>query len=91
MNIFEIFNQINIYLLNIEEPNNKNINEDLNKNLINKKDEYKESIIIKSDKVKFVGKQTKLPVSSFSRAVNFGMLGASILTNTIGNVIVDKV
>jgi len=55
------------------------------------KNNFSEPIIIRSDKIKFVGKQTKLPVSSFSRALNFGMLGASILTNTIGNVIVDKV
>lgn len=57
----------------------------------NKKNNMNEPIIIRSDKIKFVGKQTKLPVSSFSRALNFGMLGASIITNTIGNVIVDKV
>jgi hypothetical protein len=46
---------------------------------------------MKSDKLKFDGKETKLPVSPFSRAMNVGYLGASIVTSSIGNVLLDKV
>jgi hypothetical protein len=50
-----------------------------------------EPFLIKSDKLKFHGKSSRIPVSSFSRAVNFGMLGVSLLGNTLSQKFIDKV
>lgn len=71
-------------LSKISEQSNKTKNNEI-------KDDFSEPAFFKSDKLKFVGKQTKLPVSPMSRAFNFGFLGASIISNSIGNVIYDKV
>jgi aarF domain-containing kinase len=49
-----------------------------------------ESYLIKSDKV-FIGKASKIPTTSFSRAMNFGLLGASLLTNSLSMMVKDKV
>lgn len=82
--LYFIFYFLQIFLDKKDELSINDKNYDVNNDL-------KQPILIKSDKIKFVGKQTKLPVSSFSRALNFGVLGASILTNTLGNVLIDKV
>jgi hypothetical protein len=50
-----------------------------------------DKLLLKSDKVKFNPKQSRIPVSSFSRALNVGMLGASMIGNTMTQVLKDKV
>ncbi len=50
-----------------------------------------ESFLIKTDKTKFIGKPSKIPTTSFSRALNFGILGASLLTNSFTLMMKDKV
>jgi aarF domain-containing kinase len=47
--------------------------------------------LIKSDKIKFVGKHSKIPVSSFARAMNFGLLGISMVGSTFSHMLYDKV
>jgi hypothetical protein len=50
-----------------------------------------EPFLIKSDKLKFHGKSSRIPVTSFSRAMNMGMLGISLLGNTLSQAFIDKV
>jgi hypothetical protein len=47
--------------------------------------------LIRSDKLHFTGKPSKIPVSSFSRALNFGFLGISMIGSGITNMVIDKV
>jgi hypothetical protein len=53
--------------------------------------EKDEPFLIKSDKLKFVAKSSRIPVTSFSRAMNMGMLGISLLGNSLSQAFIDKV
>lgn len=65
---------------------------DIKEEIINQTEEQKEDpFLIKSDKLKFAGKQTKIPVTAFSRMMNFGMLGASLISNTLTQMAIDRV
>jgi hypothetical protein len=68
----------------------KNNEKDHNNNADNE-ERRDEPFLIKSDKLKFTGKQSRIPVSSFSRAMNFGFMGVSMLGNTLTQAIIDKV
>jgi aarF domain-containing kinase len=90
---------------NLEEPeikSNQNSKIKLNEKIVNlpveneskkleKEENSNESFLIKTDKTKFIGKPSKIPTSSFSRALNFGFLGASLLTNSFTQMMKDKV
>ncbi len=50
-----------------------------------------DSFLIKSDKLTFVGKQSRIPVSPMSRALNFGVLGVTMIGSGLTNMVIDKV
>lgn len=50
-----------------------------------------ESFLIKTDKLNFVGKHSRIPVSPMSRAFNFGILGVAMIGSGITNMMIDKV
>jgi aarF domain-containing kinase len=63
---------------------------DINSNEI-KPQKEDDSFLIKTDRLKFVGKASKIPTSSISRAINFGFLGASLFTNSLSMMVMDKI
>ncbi len=75
----------------VENSSNPKIQSDQITNEVTEEEKSNEKFLIKSDKVKFNPKESRIPVSSLSRAMNFGMLGASIIGNTMSQVFKDKV
>lgn len=74
----------------VEEANMEfpQINNEQRHNTNEKSDD---SFLIKSDKLNFVGKQSRIPVTPMSRALNFGVLGVTMIGSGLTSMVIDKV